>query len=64
MVIGVGSNSYGHPTAEAITLYKKTDAAIHRTDLNGTVTVTVQPGTPSHKFCQSVMLLRSIEVSA
>ncbi len=44
VVIGVGPNNYGHPTAEAITLYKKAGAAIYRTDLNGTVTVTVQPG--------------------
>lgn len=44
VIIGVGPNSYGHPTAEAITLYKKAGAAIYRTDLNGTVTVTVQPG--------------------
>ncbi|WP_119673590.1 excalibur calcium-binding domain-containing protein [Deinococcus sp. RM] len=44
VVISVGPNSYGHPTAEAITLYKKAGAAIYRTDLNGTVTVTVQPG--------------------
>ncbi|GGB79678.1 hypothetical protein GCM10008019_39910 [Deinococcus soli (ex Cha et al. 2016)] len=43
-MIGVGPNRYGHPTAEAITLYKKAGAAIYRTDLNGTVTVTVQPG--------------------
>ncbi|MBZ9753495.1 excalibur calcium-binding domain-containing protein [Deinococcus sp. HMF7604] len=44
VVIGVGPNNYGHPTAEALTLYKKAGAAIYRTDLNGTVTVTVQPG--------------------
>ncbi|GGM54345.1 hypothetical protein GCM10008956_32800 [Deinococcus arenae] len=44
VVISVGLNNYGHPTAEAITLYKKAGAAIYRTDLNGTVTVTVQPG--------------------
>ncbi|WP_349774862.1 excalibur calcium-binding domain-containing protein [Deinococcus taeanensis] len=42
VVIGVGPNNYGHPTAEALALYKKVGAAIYRTDLNGTVTVTVQ----------------------
>lgn len=44
VVIGVGPNNYGHPTAEALALYKTAGAAIYRTDLNGTVTVTVQPG--------------------
>ncbi|MFC6663000.1 excalibur calcium-binding domain-containing protein [Deinococcus multiflagellatus] len=42
VVIGVGPNNYGHPTAEALSLYKKAGAGIYRTDLNGTVTVTVQ----------------------
>ncbi|WP_102126780.1 excalibur calcium-binding domain-containing protein [Deinococcus planocerae] len=44
VVIGVGENNYGHPTAQALDLYKRMGAAIYRTDLNGTVTVTVQPG--------------------
>ena len=44
VVIGVGPNNYGHPTSEALALYKGVGAAIYRTDLNGTVTVTVQPG--------------------
>ncbi|GGL88148.1 hypothetical protein GCM10010840_27750 [Deinococcus aerolatus] len=44
VVIGVGPNNYGHPTSEALALYKSVGAAIYRTDLNGTVTVTVQPG--------------------
>lgn len=44
VVIGVGANNYGHPTSEALALYKGVGAAIYRTDLNGTVTVTVQPG--------------------
>ena len=43
-MIGVGPNNYGHPTSEALALYKGVGAAIYRTDLNGTVTVTVQPG--------------------
>ncbi|GGO38135.1 excalibur calcium-binding domain-containing protein [Deinococcus humi] len=44
VVIGVGPNNYGHPTSEALALYKSVGASIYRTDLNGTVTVTVQPG--------------------
>lgn len=44
VVIGVGENNYGHPTAEALTLYRKAGATVFRTDLNGTVTVTVKPG--------------------
>lgn len=44
VVIGVGENNYGHPTAQALALYKQAGAAIYRTDLNGTVTVTVQTG--------------------
>ncbi|QFP78566.1 excalibur calcium-binding domain-containing protein [Deinococcus sp. AJ005] len=44
VVIGVGPNNYGHPTSEALNLYKSVGAAIYRTDLNGTVTITVQPG--------------------
>ncbi|MFC4427199.1 excalibur calcium-binding domain-containing protein [Deinococcus navajonensis] len=42
VVVGVGPNNYGHPTSEALSLYKKAGAGIFRTDLNGTVTVTVQ----------------------
>ncbi|SMB80121.1 excalibur calcium-binding domain-containing protein [Deinococcus hopiensis] len=42
VVIGVGPNNYGHPTAEALTLYKKEGAGVYRTDLQGTVTVVVQ----------------------
>jgi len=43
VVIGVGPNNYGHPTAEAINLYRKVGASVYRTDLQGTVTVVVQP---------------------
>lgn len=43
VVIGVGANNYGHPTSEAIALYAKANANIFRTDLNGTVMVTVKP---------------------
>ncbi|AZI44375.1 MBL fold metallo-hydrolase (plasmid) [Deinococcus psychrotolerans] len=44
VVISVGPNNYGHPTTQALALYAKAGAAVYRTDLNGTVTVTVQPG--------------------
>jgi len=44
VVIGVGPNSYGHPTAEALALYKRVGATVYRTDRQGTVTVIVQPG--------------------
>ncbi len=44
MVIGVGPNNYGHPTPEALSLYRKAGATIYRTDQQGTVTVVVQLG--------------------
>jgi len=44
VVIGVGPNNYGHPTPEALSLYKQVGATTYRTDLSGTVTVVVQPG--------------------
>jgi competence protein ComEC len=44
VVIGVGPNNYGHPTAEALALYRKVGASVFRTDQQGTITVTVQPG--------------------
>ena len=43
VVVSVGPNSYGHPTSTALELYRKVGASVYRTDLNGTVTVTVQP---------------------
>lgn len=42
VVIGVGPNNYGHPSAEALALYQKVNANVFRTDLNGTVTITVK----------------------
>lgn len=42
VVISVGPNNYGHPTQSALDLYKATGATTWRTDLQGTVTVTVQ----------------------
>lgn len=43
-VFSVGAdNSYGHPTAEAIGRFEDVGAEIYRTDLNGTVTITVDP---------------------
>jgi competence protein ComEC len=38
VVISVGYNSYGHPTAEAIRRATSFGAALYRTDLNGHVT--------------------------
>ncbi|MFC3859375.1 excalibur calcium-binding domain-containing protein [Deinococcus antarcticus] len=43
VVISVGPNNYGHPTASVLNLYRSVKANIMRTDLNGTVTVTVKP---------------------
>ena len=43
VVISVGPNNYGHPTTTALNLYRSVGATTYRTDLNGTVTVTVQP---------------------
>jgi len=42
VVIGVGPNNYGHPNAEALKLYQQVNANVFRTDLNGTVTITVK----------------------
>lgn len=43
VVVSVGPNNYGHPTTQALTLYRLMGANTYRTDLNGTVTVQVQP---------------------
>ncbi|AXH00525.1 metallo-beta-lactamase superfamily hydrolase (plasmid) [Deinococcus wulumuqiensis] len=43
VVISVGPNNYGHPTSTALNLYRSVGATTYRTDLNGTVTVAVQP---------------------
>ncbi|TDE85068.1 MBL fold metallo-hydrolase [Deinococcus sp. S9] len=43
VVVSVGPNNYGHPTQKALDLYRKAGATVYQTDLNGTVTVTVQP---------------------
>lgn len=43
-VFSVGAdNNYGHPTPEAIERFEDVGAEIYRTDLNGTVTITVEP---------------------
>jgi len=43
-VFSVGAdNNYGHPTVEAIERFEAVGAEIYRTDLNGTVTITVEP---------------------
>lgn len=44
VVVSVGPNSYGHPAASALTMYRLLGATTWRTDEQGTVTVTVQPG--------------------
>ncbi|MDL2343454.1 excalibur calcium-binding domain-containing protein [Deinococcus sp. MIMF12] len=44
VVVSVGPNNYGHPTGTALGLYRKVGATVYRTDQQGTVTVTVQPG--------------------
>lgn len=40
-VIGVGKNSYGHPTSEAISRLQKAGALIYRTDLDGTIRISL-----------------------
>lgn len=42
VIIGVGPNNYGHPTAQALNLYRRVGATVYRTDQQGTVTVDVQ----------------------
>ncbi|PYE48371.1 excalibur calcium-binding domain-containing protein [Deinococcus yavapaiensis] len=42
VVIGVGPNNYGHPSSEALALYKNIGATVFRTDVHGTVTFTVK----------------------
>ena len=43
-VFSVGAdNSYGHPTPEAMERFQAVGAQIYRTDLMGTVTITVEP---------------------
>jgi len=38
-VISVGKNSYGHPSAEAITMLQRAGSAVHRTDKEGDIEV-------------------------
>lgn len=40
-VISVGSNSYGHPTSEALSRLAAADAKIYRTDLQGRIEITL-----------------------
>jgi len=40
-VISVGSNSYGHPAEETLARFARSAVEIYRTDVHGTVTVTV-----------------------
>ncbi len=41
-VISVGNNPYGHPADETLARLAEYGAAVYRTDLQGTVTVTVR----------------------
>jgi competence protein ComEC len=43
-VIEVGKNSYGHPTPTALERLKKASAQIFRTDINGTVRISLDRG--------------------
>lgn len=43
--IGVGKNSYGHPTAEILTRLENAGARVFRADQNGTVKIVVQGNT-------------------
>lgn len=38
-----GDNNYGHPTPEAMERFRSVGAELYRTDLNGTVSITVEP---------------------
>jgi competence protein ComEC len=42
VVLSVGPNSYGHPTASALALYAAVGSGLWRTDTQGSVTVTVK----------------------
>ena len=42
--IGVGKNSYGHPTREALARLEAVGARVYRTDHSGTITVQVENG--------------------
>jgi competence protein ComEC len=41
VIISVGENSYGHPTVELLRRLKRTNCRIYRTDLQGTIHLTV-----------------------
>ena len=43
VVISVGENSYGHPTADALAAYEQIGATIYRTDQEGMVEIRVGP---------------------
>ena len=53
-VVSVGAkNSYGHPSAETLQRLGERGAVVERTDLNGTVTITVPLQHPDHIVIQS-----------
>ncbi len=37
-IISVGSNYYGHPSEEVLSILKRNDIEIYRTDIDGTIT--------------------------
>ena len=42
VIISVGQNSYGHPTAETLRRLRMMDVDIYRTDLQGSIHIRVQ----------------------
>ena len=42
--IEVGPNTYGHPTLSTLTALERADVTTYRTDLDGTITLTVERG--------------------
>ena len=42
VLISVGSNSYGHPTEETLRRLAERDCAVYRTDLHGTIHLSIQ----------------------
>lgn len=39
-ILSVGPNPYGLPKEEVLEMYRRTGAHLHRTDLEGTITIT------------------------
>jgi competence protein ComEC len=59
-VISVGSNSYGHPTAEALASLRRAGATVYTTWKNGTITFTVgASGTLKRSFTRASQPVKS-----